>query len=115
MAFIALSDAAATRAKGKESEQTQIKANVSKHIADHMVKYKHLAGGVEIVDEIPKNPRCVLSYRVRSSPLIPVIAANCYVALYGKKRRRSMLLGPSSAYRLSSEVSHDTEVRGICE
>ena len=27
-----------------------------KHVADNKVYYKHLAGGVEFVDVIPKNP-----------------------------------------------------------
>ena len=34
------------------------------HVADHKVHYKHLAGGVEFVEVIPKNPSGKLLRRV---------------------------------------------------
>lgn len=36
----------------------------SKHVADNKVAYKHLAGGVEFVDSIPKTPSGKLLRRV---------------------------------------------------
>jgi hypothetical protein len=61
LAFIALSEDAAKRVKANPAEAAKIKASVAKHVADHMINYKHLQGGVEIIDEIPKNPRWVAS------------------------------------------------------
>ncbi|KAI0314769.1 amp dependent CoA ligase [Amylostereum chailletii] len=64
MAFVVLSHAAATRASSSPAEANAIKAAIAKHVADHKVKYKHLAGGIEIVDVIPKNPSGKLLRRV---------------------------------------------------
>jgi acyl-coenzyme A synthetase/AMP-(fatty) acid ligase len=36
----------------------------SQHVADQKIKYKHLAGGVEFVSSIPKNPSGKLLRRV---------------------------------------------------
>ena len=45
-----LSDAAAALDKGKAAE------DIMRHVARNKVAYKHLKGGVEFVDIIPKNP-----------------------------------------------------------
>jgi 4-coumarate--CoA ligase len=59
MAFIALTEDAVQRVKQDPSASSGIKTAVAKFVADSLTKYKHLKGGVEIVDEIPKNPRYV--------------------------------------------------------
>ncbi|KAI5835205.1 acetyl-CoA synthetase-like protein [Schizophyllum commune Tattone D] len=50
LAFVVLSDAAAALDKGKAAEE------IMQHVAKNKVAYKHLKGGVEFVDMIPKNP-----------------------------------------------------------
>ena len=45
-----LSDAAAAADKGQAAE------DIMQHVAKNKVAYKHLKGGVEFVDIIPKNP-----------------------------------------------------------
>lgn len=54
LAFIALNVDARKRVARDAGEATRIMASVAKHVADHKVAYKKLAGGVEIVDVIPK-------------------------------------------------------------
>ncbi|KAI0275161.1 amp dependent CoA ligase [Gloeopeniophorella convolvens] len=56
LAFVALSADAAKRAAQSEVEAAKIKDSIAKHVADHKVPYKRLAGGVEFIDTIPKNP-----------------------------------------------------------
>ncbi|KAJ3556064.1 hypothetical protein NM688_g2238 [Phlebia brevispora] len=57
MAFIVLSQNALGRIKkGGESEVAKVKEGISKYVADNKVYYKRLAGGIEFVDAIPKNP-----------------------------------------------------------
>ncbi|KAJ7601056.1 hypothetical protein C8J56DRAFT_911988 [Mycena floridula] len=56
MAFVSLSAAAAEKVRKNPRIVEDIKASVSKHVADNKVSYKHLAGGVEIVAVIPRNP-----------------------------------------------------------
>ncbi|KAL6309430.1 phenylacetyl-CoA ligase [Sparassis latifolia] len=57
MAFIVPSAPAAERMKqGGAAEVAKTKAAIMKHVADVKVQYKHLAGGVEFADVIPKNP-----------------------------------------------------------
>jgi 4-coumarate--CoA ligase len=57
LAFVTLSEAAQARVKEDLNESAKIKASILKYVADNKVKYKHLVGGVEFVDAIPKNPR----------------------------------------------------------
>ncbi|KAH9997080.1 amp dependent CoA ligase [Russula vinacea] len=56
LAYVVLSADAAKRALQSQAEATKIKATISKHVADHKAPYKRLAGGVEFIDAIPKNP-----------------------------------------------------------
>ncbi|KAH8992514.1 amp dependent CoA ligase [Lactarius akahatsu] len=64
LAFVVLSVEAAKKASGSEAAAAKIKASIVKHVADHKVAYKKLAGGVEFVDAIPKNPSGKLLRRV---------------------------------------------------
>ncbi|KAH9044383.1 amp dependent CoA ligase [Lactarius pseudohatsudake] len=64
LAFVVLSVEAAKKASGSEAAATKIKASIAKHVADHKVAYKKLAGGVEFIDTIPKNPSGKLLRRV---------------------------------------------------
>ncbi|KAG1847293.1 phenylacetyl-CoA ligase [Suillus tomentosus] len=64
LAFVVLRASAANR-MGKDSrEVNKVKASIMKHVADNKVAYKHLAGGVEFIDVIPKNPSGKLLRRV---------------------------------------------------
>ncbi|KAJ6509014.1 phenylacetyl-CoA ligase [Mycena sanguinolenta] len=56
LAFVVLSADAAARVKADSSALKGIKASILKHVADNKVAYKHLAGGVEFVESIPKTP-----------------------------------------------------------
>lgn len=76
LAFVVLEDGAAKRANASPAEAERIKASVSKvcnafpvcdccdadrskhiqHVSDVKVQYKWLAGGIEFIDAIPKNP-----------------------------------------------------------
>ncbi|KAF7346115.1 Phenylacetyl-CoA ligase [Mycena sanguinolenta] len=56
LAFVVLSADAAARVKADPSVLKGIKASILKHVADNKVAYKHLAGGVEFVESIPKTP-----------------------------------------------------------
>jgi hypothetical protein len=60
MAFVVLSESAAARVRADPAAGDGIKAAVAQHVADAKIAYKHLVGGVQFVDDIPKNPRCVL-------------------------------------------------------
>ncbi|KAH9178629.1 amp dependent CoA ligase [Lactarius sanguifluus] len=64
LAFVVLSVDAAKKASGSGAAAAKIKASIAKHVADHKVAYKKLAGGVEFVDAIPKNPSGKLLRRV---------------------------------------------------
>ncbi|KAN0134265.1 hypothetical protein V8E53_007763 [Lactarius tabidus] len=64
LAFVVLSADAAKRASASEAAAAKIKASISKHVADHKTAYKRLAGGVEFIDAIPKNPSGKLLRRV---------------------------------------------------
>ncbi|GJJ06198.1 hypothetical protein Clacol_000387 [Clathrus columnatus] len=55
LAFVVLREDARKRAE-EAGESDKIKENIMKHVADHKVKYKWLAGGVEFINEIPKTP-----------------------------------------------------------
>ncbi|EPT02028.1 hypothetical protein FOMPIDRAFT_1144338 [Fomitopsis schrenkii] len=64
LAFVTPSAAAAERMKEDPAEADRIRTAITKHVADHKVNYKHLAGGVEFVEAIPKNPSGKLLRRV---------------------------------------------------
>ena len=55
------------RPSSYRAERTRLTAtgtSSTQHVADHKVPYKHLAGGVEFVEVIPKNPSGKLLRRV---------------------------------------------------
>ncbi|KAJ7644293.1 hypothetical protein FB45DRAFT_1053078 [Roridomyces roridus] len=56
LAFIVLSADAAARVASDLNRLEPIRAGIIKHIADQKIAYKHLAGGVEFVESIPKTP-----------------------------------------------------------
>ncbi|KAI0274533.1 amp dependent CoA ligase [Russula aff. rugulosa BPL654] len=56
LAFVVLSPDADKRALRSQVEAAKIKAAISKHVADQKAPYKRLAGGIEFIDVIPKNP-----------------------------------------------------------
>lgn len=56
LAFIVPSHDAQERINKDPSEAEKIKQAVIKHVADHKVHYKRLAGGIVFVESIPKNP-----------------------------------------------------------
>ncbi|KAF9236311.1 hypothetical protein BU15DRAFT_77152 [Melanogaster broomeanus] len=64
MAFVVLHPDVAARVTDKPGEAEKVKAIIMKYVADHKVTYKHLVGGVEFVDAIPKNPSGKLLRRV---------------------------------------------------
>ncbi|TFK56581.1 phenylacetyl-CoA ligase [Heliocybe sulcata] len=64
LAFIVPHENAVERMKDGPTEADKIKASIAKHVADHKTSYKHLAGGVEFIDSIPKNPSGKLLRRV---------------------------------------------------
>ncbi|CCM01556.1 uncharacterized protein FIBRA_03615 [Fibroporia radiculosa] len=64
LAFVVPSVAAAERIKADAAEAARIREALMKHVADAKVHYKRLAGGVEFVDVIPKNPSGKLLRRV---------------------------------------------------
>jgi len=64
MAFVTLNVEPAKKAAGNRATGDKIKESIKKHVADHKVRYKHLDGGVEFVDSIPKNPSGKLLRRV---------------------------------------------------
>ncbi|KAJ8581986.1 acetyl-CoA synthetase-like protein [Rhizopogon salebrosus TDB-379] len=64
MAFVVLHPNAAKKLASNPAEVERVKASIKKHVADNKVAYKHLAGGVEFTDVIPKNPSGKLLRRV---------------------------------------------------
>ncbi|KZT30745.1 amp dependent CoA ligase [Neolentinus lepideus HHB14362 ss-1] len=64
LAFVVPHVRAMERVKDDPSEAERIKASIAKHVADRKVNYKHLSGGVEFIDSIPKNPSGKLLRRV---------------------------------------------------
>ncbi|KAF5323577.1 hypothetical protein D9611_005726 [Ephemerocybe angulata] len=55
----------ALKAIGKDPvRHLDLKQTIRKHVSDAKVKYKHLAGGVEFIDAIPKNPSGKILRRV---------------------------------------------------
>ncbi|KAF9802190.1 hypothetical protein IEO21_09957 [Rhodonia placenta] len=64
LAFVVPSAPALERMKKDPAEARRVKASIKKHVTDVKVHYKRLAGGVEFVDVIPKNPSGKLLRRV---------------------------------------------------
>ncbi|KAI0270029.1 amp dependent CoA ligase [Gloeopeniophorella convolvens] len=62
LAFVMLTADAAKRAASGDA--AEIKASIAKYVADHKAKYKHLKGGIEFIDVIPKTPSGKLLRRV---------------------------------------------------
>jgi len=56
LAFVVLHVSAATRVEQDSREADKVKASITKHVTDNKIAYKRLAGGVEFIDIIPKNP-----------------------------------------------------------
>ncbi|KAJ7446405.1 phenylacetyl-CoA ligase [Mycena galericulata] len=56
LAYVVLNAEALKRVSGNASEGEKIKAELIKHVADHKIAYKRLAGGVVYIDAVPKNP-----------------------------------------------------------
>ncbi|PSR76712.1 hypothetical protein PHLCEN_2v8309 [Hermanssonia centrifuga] len=56
LAFIVPSPKALGRMKTDPGEVEKVKSTLTKYVADNKVNYKRLAGGIEFVDSIPKNP-----------------------------------------------------------
>ncbi|OJA18473.1 hypothetical protein AZE42_04979 [Rhizopogon vesiculosus] len=56
LAFVVLHVSAATRVEKDPREADKVKASIMKHVTDNKIAYKSLAGGVEFIDVIPKNP-----------------------------------------------------------
>jgi len=77
LAFVVLRFDAVSRTQNNPAAAEAIKQSIMKHVADNKAGYKRLAGGVEFVDAIPKNPsgkllRRVLRDTARSLRLRPV-------------------------------------------
>ncbi|ESK85047.1 phenylacetyl- ligase [Moniliophthora roreri MCA 2997] len=64
LAFVVPTASTAARMKNDPAAAHDIKASIMKHVADNKVAYKQLAGGVEFIDAIPKNPSGKLLRRV---------------------------------------------------
>ncbi|KAG1749197.1 hypothetical protein EDB19DRAFT_1681264 [Suillus lakei] len=64
LAFVVLRAFTANRVGKDSREADKVKASIMKHVADNKVAYKRLAGGVEFIDVIPKNPSGKLLRRV---------------------------------------------------
>ncbi|KAI0034004.1 amp dependent CoA ligase [Vararia minispora EC-137] len=64
LAFVVLSIATAKSLVSNPANAAAVKAEIAKWVADNKVAYKKLAGGVEFVDAIPKNPSGKLLRRV---------------------------------------------------
>ncbi|KAH0832171.1 hypothetical protein J3R83DRAFT_13084 [Lanmaoa asiatica] len=64
MAFVVLHAHVAKRVTENPGEAENVKADITKFVADNKVAYKKLTGGIEFVDVIPKNPSGKLLRRV---------------------------------------------------
>ncbi|KAG6862179.1 hypothetical protein C0995_004261 [Termitomyces sp. Mi166 len=63
-AYVVLSDTTVRRIAGNAEAAAQTKAVIAKYVADAKVHYKHLKGGIEFIDTIPKNPSGKILRRV---------------------------------------------------
>ncbi|KAH6916914.1 amp dependent CoA ligase [Coprinopsis sp. MPI-PUGE-AT-0042] len=64
LAYVVLSAEASKRMGSSLAKQEELKRVIQKHVADHKVPYKRLAGGVVFIDAIPKNPSGKMLRRV---------------------------------------------------
>ncbi|KIJ14795.1 hypothetical protein PAXINDRAFT_176643 [Paxillus involutus ATCC 200175] len=64
LAFVVLRHDAAKHVRNDPTAAHEIKQSIMKHVADNKVAYKKLAGGVEFIDVVPKNPSGKLLRRV---------------------------------------------------
>ncbi|KAJ6584758.1 phenylacetyl-CoA ligase [Mycena capillaripes] len=64
LAFVVLTVDAAGKVEGNPSALQEIRTSIIKHVAHHKISYKHLAGGVEFLESIPKTPSGKLLRRV---------------------------------------------------
>ncbi|KAI0919293.1 hypothetical protein AcV5_002250 [Taiwanofungus camphoratus] len=64
LAFVVPSINARERMSKNPTESDKIKSSLVKHVADKKVHFKHLAGGVEFTDTIPRNPSGKLLRRI---------------------------------------------------
>ncbi|KAI0706143.1 phenylacetyl-CoA ligase [Cytidiella melzeri] len=75
LAFVVPSHDAQERIKRDSQEVTRIKDSIVKYVHDHKVNYKRLAGGVEFVETIPKNPSGKLLRRFLRDKAKEIVAA----------------------------------------
>ncbi|KAF8840771.1 phenylacetyl-CoA ligase [Paxillus ammoniavirescens] len=73
-AYVVLHPGPAARVRENPGVEEEMRQSIMKHVADNKVAYKKLAGGVEFIEVIPKNPsgkllRRVLRDRARHSAL----------------------------------------------
>ncbi|KAK0466425.1 amp dependent CoA ligase [Desarmillaria tabescens] len=64
LAYVVLEPGLRKRIGANPNEIHKVKAALIKHVADSKVQYKWLAGGVEFIDAIPKNPSGKILRRV---------------------------------------------------
>ncbi|KAG6911586.1 hypothetical protein DXG01_011889 [Tephrocybe rancida] len=64
LAYVVLSETAARRIAGNFGAAAQAKALLAKYVADAKAPYKHLTGGIEFIDAVPKNPSGKILRRV---------------------------------------------------
>jgi len=64
LAFVVLGANALKRIKDNKESANDVKKSIAKHVSDSKVSYKWLAGGVEFIDTIPKNPSGKILRRV---------------------------------------------------
>ncbi|KAH7926476.1 acetyl-CoA synthetase-like protein [Leucogyrophana mollusca] len=64
LAFVVLHPQPAKRTESSARAAEEIKQSIMKHVADNKVAYKKLAGGVEFIESVPKNPSGKLLRRV---------------------------------------------------
>jgi len=56
LGFVVLEPSVAKRVQSSVSEAEKVRGELKKWVADNKVRYKHLDGGIEFVDAVPKNP-----------------------------------------------------------
>ncbi|TFL04442.1 hypothetical protein BDV98DRAFT_562245 [Pterulicium gracile] len=64
LAFVVITAEAKKRIAGSKVMELGLKESIMQHVAKNKINYKHLKGGVEIIEVIPKNPSGKLLRRV---------------------------------------------------
>jgi len=64
LGFVVLEPSISKRVHSSSGEMHKVKAEIRKWVADNKVRYKHLDGGLEFVDAVPKNPSGKILRRV---------------------------------------------------